>query len=93
MSDLKRFVQVYLMAGLSKAVPELDVFDRRMAITSLVKTADIFERAPTNSAAASPKRRSLRVSLLVDEVVKQVAILGNRSLGPRLSVIRTEDSG
>src|SRR5678815_1837292 len=64
-----------------------------MTITSLVKPADLLKRAPTDSAATGPKRRSLCLTILMDKVVQQVSILRNCSHGPRLGIIRTKDRG
>src|ERR1041385_8404986 len=89
--SLKLLVQADAVAGLSQAIPELDVLDRWLGVTLLIEPTDFLERVPTDRATTGPEGRSFRAAALMDEMMQQVAILRDRASGAGVRVVRTED--
>src|SRR5215510_8452107 len=80
------------MTRSSEPVAQLNIFDRGVWKTPLVKAAHLLKHRATDSAATGPERRCLRLTVLVHEVMEQVAILGDHALGPRPGIVRAKDS-
>ena len=78
------------MAGLSETVSQFNIFDASWEAL-LVKAANLLKRRATYCAAPGPERRSIWVTFLMHEVVKQVPILGNHALDPGPDVVGTEN--
>src|SRR5215510_12627077 len=92
MRSLERFVQQDPMTRSSEPVAQLNIFDRGVWKTPLVKAAHLLKHRATDSAATGPERRCLRLTVLVHEVMEQVAILGDHTLGPGSGIVGAEDS-
>src|SRR5215510_14295869 len=93
MGALERLVQEDSVTGASEAVAELDVLDGRARKAFRIEAADLQEYRASDRPAPRPNRRSVGVSMLVDEVVQEIPVLRHDALGPRLGIIGAEDGG
>lgn len=90
---LEPFVQKDPMAGPADAVSEFNVLDRTLRSECLIETSDFFENRAADRPATGPERRSLRMAVLVHEMMQQVPILRNHPRGFRLVIIGAKDGG
>jgi hypothetical protein len=90
---LEGFVQDDPMASLAEAVPKLNILNRGPRELLLVETTHLVEHRTADCAAPSPKGRSLRVAVLMHEVVEKVPILRDYTFGPGDGIIRAENGG
>ena len=86
MRPMKSFVQENPMAGLTETISQFDILDASWKVL-LIKTVNLIEGRAADRAASGPERRSIRVTFLMHEVVKQVPILGNHALDSGLDVV------
>jgi len=64
---------------LAQPVAQFNILDRRLGIALRVEGADGDEALAAHRATASPEGRGISVSLMMDEVVEEVFILGDES--------------
>ncbi len=76
-----------------EADSQLYILDGRPGEAFRVETSHRQEDLPTNGAASGPKRRGLRIPLLVHEVVQEVTILRHQAVGAGSGVVRAEHCG
>jgi hypothetical protein len=79
------------MAGLTQTISQFNIFDASWEAL-FVKASNLLKRGATYCSAPGPERRSIWVTFLMHEVVKQVPILGNHALDPGPNVVGTENS-
>src|SRR5215510_4196135 len=80
------------MTRSSEPVAQLNIFDRGVWKTPRVEAAHLLKHRATDGAATGPERRCLRLTVLVHEVMEQVAVLGDHALGPGPGIVGAEDS-
>src|SRR5215813_8572920 len=90
MLGLKSFVQQNAIAVAAYPVSELDIFNRRFIVPPDVKASDFQENLSIDGTAAGPESRSFGVRSLVNEVMEEILVLGNKILSRWIVVIRAE---
>src|SRR5688572_24134700 len=93
MSPLKRFVEEDSIAVFAKPISQLNIFNGSSPESLFVKTVDLLERGAPNCSAACPESRSLRIAILMHEMMQKISILRNHPLRARVGVIRAENRG
>ena len=90
MFALELFVKLNLMPGSDYSCAQFDVFNGR-PVVSFIKSAQLPENSTSDGATGAPKSGSGFLGILMNVMMKKVFILGEKIIGRRFVIVRSDD--